>query len=402
LTSLASGPEDRARGSWHTAREIVQQPSVWPKVLDLLELRREEISRFLVEAGAAGSGHASILLTGAGSSEFVGRAVAPSLRARLLRETAVVPTTHFVTHPDTHFTPGRPALVIHCARSGDSPESLAAWRLLRRARPDVRHLVITCNESGALRREATRDPSALVLVLPPETNDRSLAMTSSFTAMALCAIGLGWLDALPELRPRVEAACEAAGQIIEESSDALEAFAQRDFRRACFLGSDALEGAMSEGALKMLELTAGAVAVMSNSFLGVRHGPQVFIDSGCVVVACLSSEPGVRRYEIDLLRELRRKGRGCAVAAVSARDGPDLQDIVDLRVILSARRPQRGALREGAHSTEVPDHLRVLTDMVACQILAFCRSRALGLAPDNPSPAAVITRVVQGVTIYDT
>lgn len=387
LTSIASGPEERARGSWHTAREIAQQPTVWPKVLDLLEARHDETCRFLESAGAAGSGHAALLLTGAGSSEFVGRAAAPSLRARLHRATAAVPTTHFVTHPDTHFTPGSPAVVIHFARSGDSPESLAAWTLLRRARPDARHVVITCNESGALRREAARDPSALVLVLPPETNDRSLAMTSSFTSLTLCAIGLGWLDALPELRLRLDAARAAARWIIEESSDALETFGSRDFRRACFLGSDALEGAMSEGALKMLELTAGAVAVMSNSFLGVRHGPQVFIDDRCAVVACLSSEPKVRRYEIDLLRELRRKRQGGWVAAVSTRDDPALRDIVDLPVILSA---------------EVPDALRVLTDMVVCQVLAFSRSRALGLDPDNPSPGAVISRVVQGVTIYDT
>jgi tagatose-6-phosphate ketose/aldose isomerase len=391
-------------GSRHTAREIAQQPSVWPRVIDLLERRGDEIRAFLESAGArdrpgtrpgAGSDGvpgASLLLTGAGSSDYIGRAAASSLRERLGREITAVPTTHLVTHPGSHFIAGRPALVVHFARSGDSPESLAAWRFLRRIRPDARHLVITCNENGALRREASRDPGALVLTLPPETNDRSLAMTSSFTSMTLCAIGLGWIDALPDLRRRVEAASEAARGIIELHGEAIDAFAHRNFRRACFLGSDGLEGAMCEGSLKMLEMTAGRVAVISNSFLGVRHGPQIFIDDDCAVVACLSSDPKVRCYETDLLRELRRKGQGGSVMALSVHDDPTLSDCVDLPIVLL---PGRVGVRE------IPDFLRVLTDIVACQVLAFSRSRALGLMPDNPSPGGVISRVVQGVTVYD-
>jgi tagatose-6-phosphate ketose/aldose isomerase len=379
-------------GFRHTAREIAQQPAVWPRVLDLLEDRHQEIAAFLEEAGGQGTRHASVLLTGAGSSDYIGRAAASSLRQRLGREITAVPTTHFVTHPDGHFTAGRPALVIHFARSGDSPESLAAWRLLRRARPDARHIVITCNESGTLRREAARDPGALVLTLPPETNDRSLAMTSSFSSMTLCAIGLGWMDALPDLRRHVEAAGRAARRIMETEAESIDAFARRDFRRACFLGSDALEGAMCEGSLKMLEMTAGRVAVISNSFLGVRHGPQIFIDTDCAVVACLSSDPKVRCYEMDLLRELRRKGQGGSVMALSVYDDPGLSDCVDLPIVL---------LPGAAGDRGIPDALRVLTDIVACQVLAFSRSCALGLMPDNPSPGGVISRVVQGVTVYD-
>jgi tagatose-6-phosphate ketose/aldose isomerase len=215
--------------------------------------------------------------------------------------------------------------------------------------------------------------------------------------MALCAVGLGWLEALTELRYELGAVCEAARQLIEEQADSIDAFAHRSFTRACYLGSDALEGAMSEGALKMMELTAGRVAVVSNSFLGVRHGPQVFIDATCVVVACLSSNPKVRRYETDLLRELRRKGQGCGVLAITVHGDPGLSDCVDLPVVLLPGETTGGT----AVPAGIPDELRVLTDIVACQVLAFGRSRALGFAPDNPSPAGVISRVVQGVTIYD-
>ncbi len=400
LTDIAGQAESQAHGAWHTAREVAQQPGVWPKVIDLLERRSAEIGAFLEEAGAggardaggargSGAREATVVLTGAGSSDFIGRAAAASLRARLGRETAAVPTTHFVTHPASQFSAGRPALVIHFARSGDSPESLAAWRFLRRARPDDRHIVITCNQAGTLRREAAKDTSALVLTLPPETNDRSLAMTSSFTSMALCAIGLGWLGDLAALRHSVDAASAAARRVIEDHAEAIAAFADTEFDRAFYLGSDALEGAMHEAALKMLELTAGRVAVMSDSFLGARHGPLVFINGKCAVAACLSSDPRVRRYETDLLRGLRRKGREGRVLAVSVHDDPTLRDFVDLPVVLCP------------HGEQIPDELRVLTDVVVCQVLAFSKSRALGLMPDNPSPDGVISRVVQGVTIYE-
>jgi tagatose-6-phosphate ketose/aldose isomerase len=376
-------------GAYDTAREIAQQPTVWQKVLDLLNGRRGECARFLRTAGALGRGDATIVLTGAGSSEFVGASAAAALRKRLEREVVSVPTTHLVTHPATHLCPRRTYLVVHFARSGDSPESLAGFRLLRRARPDARHLVITCNADGALGKEAAADPTSYLITLPAETNDKSLAMTSSFTSMALCAAGLGWLGSLEELRGEMDAVQAAARRVLGELADGIADFSAREFSRACYLGSDSLAAAMQEGALKMMEMTGGAVASLFNSFLGIRHGPLVFIDSRCVVVACLSSEPRVRRYEMDLLRGLRAKKQGNGILAVSATEDPALSEVADLALTLCP---------PGA---TIAEELRMLTDIVVCQSLAFHKSRAAGLSPDNPSPASVISRVVQGVTIYD-
>ena len=247
--------------------------------------------------------------------------------------------------------------------------------------------MITCNAEGALGRAASADSSTLVLTLPAETNDRSLAMTSSFTSMALSALGLGWPAA--ELRTLMRPVQEGARRILDEHAETIERFSGREFSRALYLGSNALAGVMHEAALKMLEMTAGRVISTCDSFLGVRHGPQVFVDNRCIVVACLSSVPGVRRYELDLLRELRRKKQGRGVLAISAADDREARGIVDELLVLSAGKD------------EPVDELRVLTDIVACQVLAFFTSRRLGLMPDNPSPGGVINRVVQGVTIYD-
>jgi len=389
FTHLAARPEKENAGSFHTAREIAQQPAVWAKVLDLVESRAAEITRFLAESGATGPQEATILLTGAGSSDYIGRAVAGSLRLRMHRDVLAVPTTHLVTHPVTHLSPGRRYLMIHFARSGDSPESIAAYRFVKQARPDARHIVITCNASGALHREARADSATLLLTLPEETNDRSLAMTSSFTSMALCAVSLGWLDAFRVLREHMKVVEAAAEGVLEKSADAIQGFGERDFSRACYLGSDALEGAMNEGALKMLEMTAGRVFTTCNSFLGIRHGPQAIIDTQCAVIACISSVPAVRRYEIDLLRELRAKALGGGILAITAGERGELAGLADVVIPL------------GDRSVNIPDELRIFTDLVVCQLLAFSKSRACGFLPDNPSPGGVINRVVQGVVIYD-
>ena len=393
LSRLASSTEAEAPGSWHTAREIAQQPEVWPRVLDMLEARAAAVRDFLDRSGASGSAgsEASVVLTGAGSSDFVGRAAAASLGARLGRCVSAVPTTHLVTHPVSRLDPHRRLVVVHCARSGDSPESVAAWRILHKARPDASHVVITCNPSGALAGASAADTGSLLLTLPPETNDRSLAMTSSFTSMTLCVIALGWMEELAMLRRRVAPVCAAARRIILEEADTLAEMAARPFDRACYLGSDVLEGVMNEGALKMLEMTAGKVITVSNSFLGLRHGPQVFVNHRCLVVAGLSADAAVRRYERDLLGSLKEKGQGAGMVAICSE--PDAAPAgVDALVSLA-----------GAGSQPViADDLRVLTDVVVCQVLAFAASRARGLAPDNPSPDGVISRVVQGVTLYDT
>ncbi len=192
----------------------------------------------------------------------------------------------------------------------------------------------------------------------------------------------------------MEPVCAAVRRVIETDADVIQELAGRRFDRACFLGSDVLEGAMNEGALKMMEMTAAKVTSISNSFLGLRHGPMVFVNGHCLVVACLSSDARVRRYELDLLRALRAKGQGDAVLAICSGDDTGMRGCVDFPVLLDGG-------SGGAGAGPIADDLRVLTDVVVCQVLAFCTSRARGLAPDNPSPDGVIDRVVQGVTLYD-
>jgi len=389
FTDLLGRSAEELEGSFHTAHEIAQQPELWGKVLDLLERRQVDVRSFMAAAGMTGTHSSVVVLAGAGSSAFIGASIADTLRERLGRGVEAVPTTDLVTHPRSPFCPDRSYAVVHFARSGDSPESVAAWRLVSAARPDASHLVITCNPDGALHREAALRAGTLSLLLPAESNDRSLAMTSSFTSMALCGIGLGFMTDPACLRALMRPVSRGARRIIENYGNLLADLGARPYSKACYLGSHALAGAMQEGALKMLEMTAGAVTTTANSFLGIRHGPRVFIDASCLVVACLSSQESVRRYELDLLRDLRERGQGAGILALSVRNDPEIQALADHSIVIAA------------DGEEIPDELRILTDIVACQLLAFFAARARGLMPDSPSPDGVISRVVQGVRIYE-
>lgn len=372
-----------------TPAEICQQPSTWAKIPELLRTRRDDLRRFLETAGLRGEGDSTLILAGAGSSEFVGTAVYNHLQQRLDQETFSIPTTHLVTHASATLVARRRYVLLSFARSGNSPESLAAFQFVRRARPETAHLVITCNVQGALAVGGTADPNSFALVLPEETNDRSLVMTSSFSTMALTALGLGWLDDLDTFAGICARLGRAANRVFDVYADLLRDFATLPFSRACYLGSDGLFGTMQECQLKMQEMTDGTVATRFESFLGVRHGPQVFINSECAVVAAISSDPKVRRYELDLLQELKRKGQGAAVLVICDQACERVRETASHVVeLFPAEAP-------------VPDAFRVMTDVAVGQLLGMFKSLDCGLKPDSPSASGVINRVVQGVTIYE-
>jgi tagatose-6-phosphate ketose/aldose isomerase len=387
---LALAPEEKqAKGVECIPAEIAQQPGTWAKAVDILRADREGIKDFMTRSGLTGEVESTLILTGAGTSEFVGNSIVNVLRKRLRREVISVPTTHLVTHASSILVPGNDYTVLSFARSGNSPESIATYERIKQIAPQAGHMVITCNKDGALAKAAGRDDSAHCILLPEETNDRALAMTSSFSTMALSGIGLSFMDDLDGFASLSARLGDAANRVISSYGDMISDYADRPFTRACFLGSNSLFGAMQECHLKMQEMTEGKVACRFDSFLGLRHGPQVFVDDACVVPAALATDPLVRKYELDMLRELKAKGQGCGTLVICDRASREIQDVATDVVELFP------------NSDPVDDDFRVMTDVVVGQILATMKSLHLGLKPDTPSESGTIHRVVQGVVIYD-
>jgi tagatose-6-phosphate ketose/aldose isomerase len=281
----------------------------------------------------------------------------------------------------------RPLLLVSLARSGDSPESVAALQLLLDREPDIRHLVITCNANGKLATRYENDPRVTVVILDDRTNDRSLVMTSSFTNMAVAALALASLNAPEAFRSLCRELSKASEHVISRSFDELASAGRREFGRAVFLGSGSGYGAAREAALKMLEMTAGRAPTISETYLGFRHGPMSYVNRNTLVVCFLSSDPNVRAYETDLVRELDRKKLGLFKLIAGGRLPRDLVRENDVAIDY----PQVEALTDDNAS---------LVHVVVGQLLAFFHCLKEGLRPDSPSEEGVIHRVVESFQLH--
>jgi tagatose-6-phosphate ketose/aldose isomerase len=366
-----------AAGAGLTAREIAQQPIVWPEIDALVTRQRAALDAFLGPLLARAG--LRIVLTGAGTSAFIGECLTPALLGKGWRAEAV-PTTDLVSGPQSFLQPRVPTLLVSFGRSGSSPESLAAVTLADQLVGEIYHLVITCNADGELYRMAQGRANAFAILLPDATHDRGFAMTTSFTSMLLAAA-----QAFGVLAPGAIAAPSAAAErLLDSALPLLQSLVARNFKRVVYLGSNELRGLAREASLKLLELTDGQVVALFDSPLGFRHGPKTIVDADTLVVVLLSNDAQARRYDLDLLRELRNDGRAGRVLALSGRAEPELgADGVALQ----------GA--EGAH-----DLALALPYILFCQSYALLQSLALGLRPDTPSVSGTVNRVVRGVTIY--
>jgi tagatose-6-phosphate ketose/aldose isomerase len=373
---------EAARGIW-TAREISQQPVVWAKIDAAMKGAAAETQAFLAPLLARRD--LRIVLTGAGTSSFVGEClVAPLKRTTQLRVDAVA-TTDLVGAPASCLDPGVPTLLVSFARSGNSPESLAAVTLAEQYVRDCHHLIVTCNAEGELYRRGKELRNAHIILLPEETNDRGFAMTSSFSGMLLATslafVLLG--------KDRTELLSRCATEILGARMPYITELARAGFERIVYLGGQEFKGLAREAALKLLELSDGKVVALAETPLGFRHGPKTIVNGKTLIVMFLSNDPYARKYEMDLLRELRSDAVAARIVALSGSDASG----------------QEGQSSQGDWIT-VPapagtSNLALCFPYVVfAQSLAFLQSLALGNRPDTPNARGVVNRVVQGVSIY--
>jgi tagatose-6-phosphate ketose/aldose isomerase len=371
LLNLDESALEKAGAIW-TAREIVQQPATLLATQALLESRSREIAAFL--APLLARRELRVILTGAGSSAFIGEALAPLLARELNRVVEAIPTTDLLSGPDQYLRPEVPTLLVSFGRSGGSPESVAVVELAERVLRECYQLIVTCNETGALYTRSRGRQSSLAILLPPETHDQSFAMTSSFTAMMLAA----WLAFGGRKHPGIS---KSVQHVLDGNEPAIKRLAAEGHARVVYLGSNGFGGLAREAALKLLEMTDGAVPAISDSPLGFRHGPKTFITPETLIVVFVSSDPYTRRYDLDLVQELRAEARAARVIAVTSDSAVEGESL------------QVGDASAGDISLCFPY-------MVCGQLYAFHRSVMLGNSPDQPSRSGTVSRVVRGVTIH--
>ncbi len=365
-------------GALWTAREIAQQPASWLRTQDLLRQHAAPIARFL--APLLEQQDLRIILTGAGSSAFIGECLAPLLLEKLGRRVEAIATTDLLSGPAQYFQ-DVPTLLVSFGRSGSSPESVAVVELAERLLRRCHQLVFTCNEQGTLYQRCRERRNSLAILLPPETHDQSFAMTSSFTAMMLAASLV--FNAAEDAG--VAGIARATRELLDRHNERLRGLAAESYSRVVYLGSNGFKSLAREAALKLLELTDGKIIAAYDSPLGFRHGPKTIVTRDTLLFVFVSNDPYTRRYDLDLLRELRSEALAGRVIAITAR----AQDAV-----------AEGEYLHVPHAAEAGDGELYYPYIVCGQLYAFHRSLSLGNRPDQPSNSGTVSRVVRGVTIH--
>ena len=368
--------------NYNTYKEIRQQPKVWLKALEYISSHKQEIKSFKDKYLSAGY---DVVLTGAGTSAYIGDALEPALYDTGLKGARAIATTDIITNPQMFFDSSSKVLLVSFARSGNSPESVGAIRAVESTAGKVAHIFITCNKDGELAQ--MKGENILCVLLPPETNDLSLAMTSSYSTMLLTCSMIANIDRIEEERPLIEEVASAVEKSLDRYENAIKEISSRGFERAVFLGSGPLKGVAEECRLKLQELTDGAVMCAYDSFLGFRHGPKAVVKPNSLLVYLLSPNPKVRRYELDLIRQVKANNNVKGTLIISA-DTPGIEEsCYDLALVTGM-------------PASIPPCYGCVSFAWVGQLLGFFKSLDLGLNPDSPSISGNISRVVEGVTLY--
>jgi tagatose-6-phosphate ketose/aldose isomerase len=386
LQSLLCRPktDQESSGYLHTASEIASQPMVWRKTLQTINKAFSALSSFIGQTDR-------LLITGAGSSYYAATSVAPLL-TRSFRTVEAIPSTEILMDPESSL-PREEFVLVSLARSGNSPEGNAVFELASSMRPGlVKQLVITCNRDGELARLAQRQgANGFMLLLPEESNDQSLAMTASFSSLAIAGYALGFTGARDAYAAAVEGLAAAAEALLAGGSTLAHTLAGEGFSRVFFLGSRPFLGGVLEAHLKVQEMSGGKIVAKAEDTLGFRHGFMAAVDPNSLIILALSRDPCRHLYEMDLLREIGQKGIGRKTVVIGGGLGP-LTDLVKTDLA--------DAFFDYGSVPAMTDEMLAPLVAMTGQMLGLFLSLREGLRPDNPSPSGIINRVVQGVHIH--
>ena len=370
-----------------TWKEIAQQPGIWKEEVSIVKENIEALGKFI--EGVKGN-KVKVIFTGAGSSEFVGNTICSYINSRIDIEVLSVPTTDIVSMPEQYLDADADIILVSCARSGNSPESVAAVELADKLVKNIHHIFITCNKDGKLAKISETGENKYLLLMPERTNDKGFAMTGSFSSMVVAGVLVLLRKDLDVLGEKIEYVASLVERNLDKIVANAEIVADLDIERIVYLGDGTSKGLAEEIALKVLELTGGKLASFFNTFLGFRHGPKSIVNDKTAIVCLMSNNPYTRIYELDLLKEFKNEGGKKQIIV--------LDTVYDEEVKANSN---YYFSYEDAKLGEMEDIFASLSYLVYGQLISLIKSAKLGINPDNPCPTGEVNRVVKGVIIHE-
>lgn len=367
----------------NTSKEIMQQPDLWKETYKIIYDKRDEIKLFLKKNI---SKNTRIILTGAGTSDYVGQTALLELRSKINARIEAIATTDLVSNPKEYIEKDTQTILISYARSGNSPESVAAYDLCEKFIENISQVVITCNENGELGKKAIKNNKNLVLFMPKESNDKGFAMTSSFSCMLLATILMFDIDNLENNKTFVDLVSEQGEGILENNWNDICDLVDYECNRVVYLGSGILKALSQEMALKSLELTSGKIVTIFESVMGFRHGPKSIIDDNTLIIIMNSIDKYTNLYDLDLINEIYNDSGNHKLAVISYKKNEKLKSICDKCIEING--------------VSVPEIYTVFNYILFGQMFGLFNSIKLKISPDNPRPDGTVNRVVKGVHIH--
>ncbi|AXK51711.1 SIS domain-containing protein [Spiroplasma alleghenense] len=368
--------------SFNTLNEICQQPVVWIKIANEIKKYDNKINEFISKNI---NSKTKIILTGAGTSEFIGNSIYQSFFERKINISSVA-TTDLITGTTKYFNPDDEIILVSFARSGNSPESLGAFDIVNSIGKNVKNIVITCNSKGKLIKDYQEDSNNLLYLLPPEADDKSFAMTSSFTGMMLAFSLIMDIKKIDKNILQINEVAKQTEKNINDFYQHIQKLAELDNNRIVFLGADEFKGISQESHLKVLELSAGEVNTFFNSPLGFRHGPKSILNKNTIVFLLMNFKDYQRKYDIDLINELFEQKQISRLVVLDFQEDKQIKN----------------KCHDYFNFNVANNELFVgLNYIIFAQLYAFYKSLFLNKTPDNPWPSGLVNRVVKGVVIYD-
>ena len=374
-------------GAKITTREIEQQPELWQQTWSIYQNNKTKITDFLNQINQKW-GKVRVIFTGAGTSAYVGNTIMPYLQKngeRKKYDFEAIDTTKIVSTPENYLEKDTPTILVSFARSGNSPESVATVELAKKLVTNLYQIAITCAPEGHLAQDLEGDPTGLVLLMPAKSLDQGFAMTGSFSCMSLMALLM--FDTLTdEKKEHIVNQIAQMGKSVIDRENEIQSLVDIDFNRITYIGSGSLGGLAEETRLKILELTAGEVAALFDTSMGLRHGPKSFLDKKTIVFDFVSNNTYTRQYDLDILNEIKDDQIVPLVMAVGQeKEGQDFS----------------GKSFMFAEKELLPDAYLALPDVMFGQTIALLTSIKVNNKPDTPSPTGTVNRVVKGVTIHE-
>jgi Predicted phosphosugar isomerases len=374
-------------GAKITTREIEQQPELWGQTWSIYQNNKAKITEFLDEIKQK-CGKVRVIFTGAGTSAYVGNTIMPYLQKngdRKKYDFEAIDTTKIVSTPENYLEKDTPTILVSFARSGNSPESVATVELAKKLVTNLYQIAITCAPEGHLAHDLEGDPTGLVLLMPEKSLDQGFAMTGSFSCMSLMAL-LVFDTLTDEKKEHIVNQIAQMGKSVIDRENEIQSLVDIDFNRITYIGSGSLGGLAEETRLKILELTAGEVAALFDTSMGLRHGPKSFLDKKTIVFDFVSNNTYTRQYDLDILNEIKDDQIVPLVMAVGQeKEGQDFS----------------GKSFMFAEKELLPDAYLALPDVMFGQTIALLTSIKVNNKPDTPSPTGTVNRVVKGVTIHE-